>query len=268
LVKNRVVRYRVGMPSHAFAPKYDSHADRFAILRNGAVVGVTSLLALGLLLAARRLAGGFTTVLPTPQLIGVAVFVAAVITCTRLAWRQAGNDRGLDQFATWGSCIGVLLVAFGCSYPGNHLSHWLIWTPVLVADGLLRRFLMTAPRAAAISPLPLAVPDDHDHVVQQLTRVRDDAGVETIRGTLRADLLAGQRHATLHVGFCPPLAALPEIAAEPVDGPDATVKIVQAFAHGARLDVRLEDPADEPCHVVIDFSASPFGRGDHGTIGP
>jgi hypothetical protein len=98
-------------------------------------------------------------------------------------------------------------------------------------------------------------PHDPEHITQQLTRVRDESGAETIRGTLRADFIPGQRHATLHVGFCPPLAALPKIAAEPTDGPDATIKIVQAFAHGARLDVRLEDPADEPCSVLIEFTA-------------
>jgi hypothetical protein len=240
------------------APPIESHADRQAILRNGAVVGVVSLLALGFLLAARRLAGGFTTVLPTPQLIGVAVVVAAVVVGCRMAWRQAGRDRWLDQFIAWGNCVGISLVAIGCSYPESGITawpHWLIWTPLLVGDQVLRRFLVAASRPAPTSTPPVPSLDDQGHVTQQLTRTRDDAGAETIHGTLRADLLAGQRHATLHVGFCPPLATLPKIAAEPMDGPDATVKIVQAFAHGARLDIRLEDPADEPCHVLIEFTA-------------
>jgi hypothetical protein len=244
------------MPFHALAPPFASHADRRAILRNSAVVGVVSLFAFGLLLTARRLAGGFTTILTTPQLIGVAVVVAAIVVACRLALRYSGCDRWLDQLVTGGNGIGVSLVAVGCSFPGNHVSHWLIWTPVLIADQLLRHFLVAVPRRTPIPPPPTDTADE-DHILQQLTRVLDDAGAETIHGTLRADFSAGQRHATLHVGFCPPLAGLPEITAEPVDGPDATIKVVQAFAHGARLDIRLEDPADEPCYVTIEFSASP-----------
>lgn len=95
------------------------------------------------------------------------------------------------------------------------------------------------------------------NVLQQLTRIRDEAGVETIFGTLRAEFAAGQRHATLHVGFCPPLAGRPAIEADPADGPDATVKVVQSLAHGTRLEVRLATPAAEDCSVLIEFTASP-----------
>lgn len=107
--------------------------------------------------------------------------------------------------------------------------------------------------------------DEADHavealdanVLQQLTRIRDEAGVETIFGTLRAEFAAGQRHATLHVGFCPPLAGRPAIEADPSDGPDATVKVLQTLAHGTRLEVRLATPATEHCSVLIEFTASP-----------
>jgi hypothetical protein len=95
------------------------------------------------------------------------------------------------------------------------------------------------------------------NVLQQLTRIRNDAGVESIFGTLRAEFAAGQRHATLHVGFCPPLAGAPTVDADPADGPDATVKIVQAFAHGARLEVRLAVPATEACSVLLEMTAAP-----------
>lgn len=97
------------------------------------------------------------------------------------------------------------------------------------------------------------------NVLQQLTRIRDEAGIETIFGTLRAEFAPGQRHATLHVGFCPPLAGVPSIEADPADGPDATVKIIQAFAHGARLEVRLTAPAAEPCSVLLEMTAVPHG---------
>ncbi|MBA4106967.1 MAG: hypothetical protein C0485_14555 [Pirellula sp.] len=95
------------------------------------------------------------------------------------------------------------------------------------------------------------------NVLQQLTRIRNDAGVESIFGTLRAEFAAGQRHATLHVGFCPPLADAPTVEADPADGPDATVKVIQAFAHGARLEVRLTTTAAEPCSVLLEITAAP-----------
>jgi hypothetical protein len=95
------------------------------------------------------------------------------------------------------------------------------------------------------------------NVLQQLTRIRDESGVESIFGTLRAEFAAGQRHATLHVGFCPPLAGAPAIEADPADGPDATVKVVQAFPHGARLEVRLSVPASEACSVLLEMTAAP-----------
>ena len=95
------------------------------------------------------------------------------------------------------------------------------------------------------------------NVLQQLTRIRNDAGVESIFGTLRAEFAPGQRHATLHVGFCPPLAGTPAIEADPAEGPDATVKVMQAFAHGARLEVRLAALATEPCSVLLEITATP-----------
>jgi len=95
------------------------------------------------------------------------------------------------------------------------------------------------------------------NVLQQLTRIRNENGVESIFGTLRAEFAAGQRHATLHVGFCPPLAGVPTVDADPADGPDATVKVIQAFAHGARLEVRLAAPATEPCSVLLELTAAP-----------
>jgi hypothetical protein len=95
------------------------------------------------------------------------------------------------------------------------------------------------------------------NVLQQLTRVRDESGVESVFGTLRAEFAAGQRHATLHVGFCPPLAGVPAVEADPADGPDCTIKVVQALAHGARLEVRLAAPAVEACSVLIEMTAAP-----------
>jgi hypothetical protein len=97
--------------------------------------------------------------------------------------------------------------------------------------------------------------DPDQQLLQQLFRVRNAAGQETIYGTLRADFERGQRNASLYVGFCPPLAHPPRVEAEPVDGPAATLKVVQALAHGARVDLRLDRPASAECHVLVDLAA-------------
>jgi hypothetical protein len=94
-------------------------------------------------------------------------------------------------------------------------------------------------------------------VLQELVRLRDAAGAESVRGTMLADFAPGQRHAVLHAGFCPPLERLPVVEAEAVDGPDAMVKVVQAFAHGARLEVRLAETCEEACTVTVELSAIP-----------
>jgi hypothetical protein len=94
-------------------------------------------------------------------------------------------------------------------------------------------------------------------VLQQLSRVRDDEGVERVHGTLVAEFATGQRQATVYVGFCPPLGRVPVVEAETVDGPEAELKVAQALCHGARVEVRLSNPAAEACQVVIELVAGP-----------
>jgi hypothetical protein len=45
------------------------------------------------------------------------------------------------------------------------------------------------------------------------------------------------------------------VEVETGDGPDAEVKVAQAFAHGARLEVRLASVAEEDCWVIVELSA-------------
>jgi hypothetical protein len=97
---------------------------------------------------------------------------------------------------------------------------------------------------------------DHN-VLQRVVRVRGEDGCETIHATLRAEFVAGQRQATLHFGFCPPLARLPVIEVETVDGPEAELKVGAAYCHGARVEVRLSEPAEESCSVLVEMVAAP-----------
>ena len=96
--------------------------------------------------------------------------------------------------------------------------------------------------------------DNAEQIVQQLYRVRDEQGQEIVYGTVRADFEAGQRTAVVHVGFCPPLSRIPEIEAESFPGTPSRIKIVQALAHGTRMDVRLPAPAENDRHIWIDLA--------------
>ena len=53
---------------------------------------------------------------------------------------------------------------------------------------------------------------------QWIRRTRDDAGSERIEGTARVSFAAGQRQATLHIPFIPPLESVPQIECHAVDG--------------------------------------------------
>ena len=237
--------------------------------------------AIGLLIVARRLVGALDANLPRDAMLLTAVVMTALVAFARLAWRRAFPLKMYgplqrswgEQFVGWGSSLGLALVAVGCCYPAYLNSDWLIWLPMLVADQLWRQSFfdaghplvrlaeepeeaddettMTFPEPAQ-SPQPL-----DEEIVQHLYRVRNDDGSELIYGTLRADFQSGQRTAVLHVGFCPPLPYVPEIEAEALPGSEARLKIVQALAHGARLNVRLPSTPVEDCHVWIDMAATP-----------
>ncbi len=198
-----------------------------------------------------------------------------------------------DAVVGWGCSSALILIAVGCCYPASFTSDWLIWLPALVADQFLRQtFFDAGEPTRLLDPdliefdrerdeelaATLAFRSDEDfesalceassiedradgaeQIVQRLYRVRDEQGQEVVYGTVRADFKAGQRTAVVHVGFCPPLSHVPKIEAESLPGSPSRIKIVQALAHGTRLDVRLPAPAESDRHVWIDMAATPAG---------
>ncbi len=118
------------------------------------------------------------------------------------------------------------------------------------ADGTVGRAGNGTLFEIAIEPKPA-----DERITQQLVRSQDAAGGETISGILRAEFLRGQRTATVHVAFCPPLAALPALEVAQTDGPSARVKTVQLLPYGARFDIKLARDAEAPASVSLRFSA-------------
>jgi len=250
---------------------------RPAHVRNAALGGIGVLLVIGLLLVARRLAGALSLDLAIWPLTITLLAAAVFILGGRAAWRHFGvvTAKDLELAFAWAGTAAILLLSIGCAWPSTESFAWVMALPLLVFDHFSRvAFLNTRNSSRGVHPRgpsgetvatsdvpPLTPPfeegESEGAPLQQLTRVRNAEGIESIHGTLTADISAGQRHATLHVGFCPPLEGSPTIEVEVVDGPDATVKVVQAFAHGARFELRLAEPADEECRVAIEFAASP-----------
>ena len=90
---------------------------------------------------------------------------------------------------------------------------------------------------------------------------RRPTGPNELSGWLRMPFAAGQRTGSMHVAFCPPFAATPELAVEQIDGPEVRIKTAQLLPYGARLDLKLAAAAEEPTAVLLQFSARTPGLG-------
>ena len=247
---------------------------------------VTVLVAIGGLFLVRRLSGAISTNLSPQTMLLVALTAAATLASSRIAWRRSfpletPEDLGTtDRVLGWASSAALLLLAIGCCYPANQTTDWLIWLPLLVADQFWRQNFFDAGQpwvpsdeielpmspTVALTDTPPDTPQRDStklkNIVQQIFREQDEQGHDIIYGTVRADFVAGQRTAVVHVGFCPPLAYLPEIEAEALPDPllqDSLpkIKVVQALAHGTRLDIRLPAVALDDGQLWIDLAARP-----------
>jgi hypothetical protein len=237
--------------------------------RWGALGSVAALLGVGALLLSRRLAGALTAELPIGALMPTAIVAAAVVFGTRIVWPELSQscsriDTVCADLMAWGSSAALVIAAIGCSFPFGRAWDWIVWSPIVALDHWQRQRFLRRKRGVARTGIanpglmrkseitPLAGVE-----LQRVIRQRDEEGVEAIRAQLAAEFAARQRNATLHVGFCPPLAALPRVEVQAIDGPEAEVKVSQAFAHGARLELRLSEAAEQACRVTVALTAKP-----------
>jgi hypothetical protein len=243
-----------------------------------------------ILVCARRATGAIAVPLPAAGLWAAAGCLAIVA----LAFRAVVPTRPLpgspaNEYVLWAlPSLALALAAAGLSLVGSANAGLAgLWGLLLVEEGwswgrLQREALATVPPAAAMTTETLPdlsilefdherleiVPDVdsapslpvHDawtdeSVSQQIVRRRDDdVNSEVVEGWLRVAFVAGQRHATAHVAVCPPLEGAPECQAEQAAGPPAGVKVAQVLSYGARLEVKLDEPADASTSVIVEFS--------------
>jgi hypothetical protein len=142
---------------------------------------------------------------------------------------------------------------------------WTLW-PRSAMGHAVNRPPTSKPVAAATGGLPASVAvvqaDElpvalapGSEVVQQLIRSQAADGSELLTGFLRLSFAPMQRTASAHVAFCPPFGRAPRLEVRQCEGPPARVKTAQLLPYGARLDLKLVAPAEEPLAVLLQFAA-------------
>ncbi|MBU4272478.1 MAG: hypothetical protein KKE86_01925 [Planctomycetes bacterium] len=250
------------------------------INRAGAVVVLTLLAAAAATIAWRRLAGALVNPLEPAALLTAGALTAGAAAAVRAGWPPRTLSRSALVAMLVTSLSAVVLLAALC-LPGTPPA-WVAGVGLLLAAeeswawvGYFRcRRGRTRPEfsgrrhvgpewadkadvpsaakrsIAAFNAMPA------EEVTQQLIRSRAADGTETLSGWLRTFFAAGQRTGSIHVAFCPPLDALPKVAVEQIDGPEARIRTAQALPYGVRLDLKLAVAAREPTGVLLQFSAT------------
>ncbi len=90
--------------------------------------------------------------------------------------------------------------------------------------------------------------------------VLPDERMECIRGTLHLAVVSGSRLVTGHVGFCPPFQHLPQVeVGTRCEEVEATIVAAEVLPWGARIECRLDEPADETILIPVDvFARAPL----------
>jgi hypothetical protein len=254
-----------------------------------------SFLAIVLVLAVRRLAGALDQSLSAWSLIGAVVVCAIAAVILRLALLESAHielSTGYSVPSTNSSPsltttnrsrtalpgflfalpgVASLLFLATLTLPGSGiggvLASWLLLIAAETASWMTfyhrpRNILHTFQphrkvRARIVSQPEATEPTEEipAGLVQQLTRVREDAG-ESLHALALAEIPAGDNFAVIHLAFCPPLGGAPALTAHAFENDDATVKITQAETFGTRIEVRLPRASAEPRSVLVEVLGS------------
>jgi len=244
------------------------------------------LVALSLVMLVRRLSGAFVQPLSGPAMVATAAGLAIVAACVRLLAigrfvptphfvlsapyeTNIGARTSFWTFVVPGLAAILSLAAF--TLRGTPaLAIAIAWFLVIAGEGVswlatLRPELLRPQRRRQHVAASRAVAEDEivdepeaelpAGLVQQLTRVREDDR-ESIHALLLAEIPPGDSLAAIHVAFCPPLEATPELTAHALDTDDAEVRITQAETFGSRIEVRVREVASEQRSVLVEVLGS------------
>jgi len=273
----------LAQPADAHAPDRMTEA-KLARAFATAVAALAGSLALvcAAVLGLRRLAGAFETA-PTPLVVlaVTAAGVGLVVLCDALARRAHASTRG--GIVAWGvvARAGLAVALAAVSLPAAlatpldaiALAASLLFAgvtiaaPVATAAGVRRpgreRALPQQPPATVPRPTAQATdvpraPACPGHLVQRLERYELD-GTDCLRGMLTIAVPQGARSAHAHIGFCPSFKQLPHVdVTTEYDGVEAVVSAAEVVPWGARVECRLDEPAEEAIEISVDlFAQSP-----------
>jgi MFS family permease len=229
-------------------------------------------------LFARCLAGALNQPLSAATLVGVGIAAALTAEAVRLLDRQSNrhSTAKLSSAARqWLPRLALPMIALSVSAPGSSkFGLALLWLTIVgqeyvswkkrpisrpgnppyralgSAAGTLfdesRRLPERSPPADWLNPA----------VAQQIAHRRSAEGSAIVEGWVRANFVADQRTAIVHVAFCPPFPDTPQIDVEPVNGPACDIRPTLVLPWGVRWEVRLVEPAAEAASVVLEFFAA------------
>jgi hypothetical protein len=219
-----------------------------------AVIGTAAalLLAIAALFLMRRLAGAFVVPLGGFQLLGATAVLILVAALIQFA---APRERLALIVPAMAAAAGLTALTLPGTAPW---SVGLAWFALVVAECAILFVCWKRPRIKrppAAVPLPLDEPAEEpisEHLVQQLTRESNANGGESLHALVRVSCTAGDRLAVVHLAFCPPLAATPKLTAHALDDSGAEAKVTLAETYGARIELRLPDPASDGDSVLLE----------------
>lgn len=215
------------------------------------------LLLSGGLLAVRTLAHA-TNAIEVGPYFAAGAGLAFAASLTRAAWNRGRKIRPRSALATalplvatslglllWGACLTrrtalPAAVIFWLVLCGEEA--WA-WRRQLKAD----RRPVSSGRSARTAP--------GDLLIQQFTRLLTPEGEDIVRGSLIVTVDRDSRSAAGHVAFCPPFSQRPQFDVQPAKGEDANLMVSQLCPHGARIEVKLTQPAKNGAAVSVRFVA-------------
>lgn len=249
-------------------------ADAFGevVARAAAAISAAAVIAGGIVLAERRLAGGFVSA--DPGLAWMALGAGALLVAVA---HQAVPQGRAGAMAARAAKV-ALVVGIAAIAPPAVARGWNSLLPVAaaVAVGMLpvrgaagrsgRRMRSPsarpneAPRpravlAATVPGRPLADPPP-GRLQQRLERYEAADGADCVSGHVRLSIPAGGRTTHAHVGFCPAFASMPTVqVTTDYDGVEAVVAAAEIVPWGVRIECRLSEPAEEPLDIPVDLIA-------------
>ncbi len=205
-----------------------------------------SISVVALLVLVRCARGGIVTRL---DLLATLVLVAGVVGVQSLL-REFDATRSMTRAVTL-----ALLWSAALALPQSRQALPLILWAVTIGSELWRwrRRLVVEPALSESTVVAEPPSDDELSVSQQLRRGITAEGTDVLQGTLHVTFAHEQRQESVHVAFCPPFRATPQLDFETGDGPDVQIKLGQLLPYGARFDLKLAAPG--PASVTVEFTA-------------